>query len=86
VKWYEAAGIGIIVGMVYGILLWFTKSQLIFIYSQPIAFSVYYDPNLIAFTGASISAIFCLLIIFSYEKIYEVFENIALRYKEDEDE
>ena len=74
----ESVAIGAIVGIVYGILLWFIRSQVIYIYSQGIPFSTYYDPNLVAFTGAMSAAILCLLVIFSYQYIYSFFEWLAV--------
>lgn len=85
-RWYEAAGIGIAIGVIYGALLWFIKSQVIAIYSQGIPFHTYYDPNMLAFYGAGLSSILCLLLVVSYQSIYEVFENIALKLKKEQDD
>lgn len=83
-RWYEPAGIGITIGVIYGLLLWFIKSQVVLIYSQGIAFHTYYDPNMVAFSGAALSSILCLLLVISYQSIYEVFETIALKLKKEQ--
>jgi hypothetical protein len=85
-KSYEAAGIGIAIGVIYGALLWFIKSQIIFIYSQDVAFRIYYDPNLIAFYGAGLTSILCLGVAFSYQSIYSFFEDLALVEEEPEED
>ena len=87
-KWYECAGIGIGVGLLYGILIWFIKSQLVLIYSQAL-FRDYYDPGVVAFFGAALISILCLAVILSYKSIYSFFENVALvlvEKEEDDDE
>jgi hypothetical protein len=83
-KLYEAMTIGVGVGILYGALLWFIKSQIIAIYSQGIPFHTYYDPNMLAFTGALPASILSLLVILSYPSIYSFFEAIALRWKSQE--
>jgi hypothetical protein len=85
-RWYEAAGIGVGIGIIYGTLLWFIKSQILFIYSQRIAFHTYYNPDYIAFSGATLASILCLVVILSHQPIYSFFETIAINWKKEEDD
>jgi hypothetical protein len=83
---YEAASIGIIVGLIYGALLWFIKSQMISIYSQRAAFRIYYNPDAVAFSGAALTSILCLIVILSHRHIYSFFETIAIGWQMEEKE
>lgn len=83
-RWYEAAGIGITIGLLYGALLWFIKSQVISIYSQKIPFRTYYDPNVVAFYGALPASFLCLFVVIYHQQIYNTFETLALKLKREE--
>jgi ABC-type branched-subunit amino acid transport system permease subunit len=88
-KMYESLGLGALIGLVYGAILWFVRHEILYMYSQGIGFHIYYNPNLVAFYTATASALICFIVIFFSDKIYGLFERFALNYmvnKNDEEE
>lgn len=83
-KYTYPIALGIFLGSLHGAIMWFIKSQMVFIYSQPVAFRLYYDPNMVSFWGAFIASVSCAIILLSYEPIYNAFESFALKVKENQ--
>lgn len=70
--------IGAFVGIIYGAILWFVKSQVESIYSQA-AFRFYFNPGLLAFGTAAICAILCLIVVLTYQYWFGFFERLAIK-------
>jgi hypothetical protein len=82
-KKYEAVGIGVAVGVLYGSILWFIRQQITWIYNQATTSGStvlhYYNPDDVAFYTALASVIVAFTIIFLYQKIYDMVEAFAIK-------
>jgi len=78
-KLYNLIGIGAFLGIVHGSIAWFVKTQIILIYSQSVAFQVYYNPYMLAFAAANLCSALSLAVIYTVPDWYGLFEEMAYR-------
>lgn len=81
-KKLEAVGIGVAVGLIYGVILWFIRQQITWIYTQAYqqgaTVTKYYSADDVAFYTAVCSVLVSFTIIFLYQYIYNRFEKFAI--------
>lgn len=82
-KKYEIVGIGVAIGLLYGVIYWFIRQQITWVYTQAtqqgLGIKILYNADEVAFYTASTCVIISVILIFFRQKIYNKVELFAIK-------
>jgi ABC-type long-subunit fatty acid transport system fused permease/ATPase subunit len=82
-KKYEFVGIGVAIGLLFGVIYWFIHQQITWVYAQAtqqrLGIEILYNADDVAFYTALSCAIIAFVLIFFRQKIYNKVEAWAIK-------